>query len=81
MRIDTVGDIRMPPLARETIDRKGVQLLGEWINSLPGTAGTRAAGISPRAELFACGRDFIEVERTRRGNPLHLGRHRARNDR
>lgn len=36
MRVDTDGDIRMPPLARETIDQKGVALLGEWINSLPG---------------------------------------------
>jgi len=36
MRVDTDGDIRMPPLARETIDQKGVALLGQWINSLPG---------------------------------------------
>jgi uncharacterized repeat protein (TIGR03806 family) len=36
MRVSTNGDIRMPPLARETIDDKGVALLGEWINSLPG---------------------------------------------
>jgi uncharacterized repeat protein (TIGR03806 family) len=36
MRIDTNGDIRMPPLARETIDTQGVNLLGEWIRSLPG---------------------------------------------
>lgn len=38
MRVSTNGDIRMPPLARETIDRGGVTLLGEWINSLPGRA-------------------------------------------
>jgi uncharacterized repeat protein (TIGR03806 family) len=36
MRVSTNGDIRMPPLARETVDDKGVALLGEWINSLPG---------------------------------------------
>jgi len=36
MRVSTIGDIRMPPLARETIDDRGVALLGEWINSLPG---------------------------------------------
>jgi uncharacterized repeat protein (TIGR03806 family) len=36
MRVNTNGDIRMPPLARETIDQKGVALLGEWIKSLPG---------------------------------------------
>jgi uncharacterized repeat protein (TIGR03806 family) len=38
MRVSTNGDIRMPPLARETIDDKGVALLGAWINSLPGRA-------------------------------------------
>jgi uncharacterized repeat protein (TIGR03806 family) len=36
MRVNTGGDIRMPPLARETIDQKGVALLGQWITSLPG---------------------------------------------
>jgi uncharacterized repeat protein (TIGR03806 family) len=36
MRVNTDGDIRMPPLARETIDRQGVALLGQWIDSLPG---------------------------------------------
>jgi mono/diheme cytochrome c family protein len=36
MRVNTDGDIRMPPLARETIDQKGVALLSQWINSLPG---------------------------------------------
>ena len=38
MRVNTDGDIRMPPLARETIDQKGVALLSEWIQSLPGRA-------------------------------------------
>src|SRR3984885_11401567 len=36
MRVNTDGDIRMPPLARETIDQKGVALLSQWILSLPG---------------------------------------------
>ena len=36
MRVNTVGDIRMPPLARETIDTRGVALLRQWIESLPG---------------------------------------------
>jgi uncharacterized repeat protein (TIGR03806 family) len=38
MRVNTDGDIRMPPLARETIDQKGVALLRQWITSLPGRA-------------------------------------------
>ena len=47
MRVDTTGDIRMPPLARETIDQKGVKLLGEWINSLPGPEVLAPPNISP----------------------------------
>ena len=38
MRMNTDGDIRMPPLARETIDQNGVALLRQWITSLPGRA-------------------------------------------
>jgi uncharacterized repeat protein (TIGR03806 family) len=53
MRIDTVGDIRMPPLARETIDQKGVQLLGEWIDSMPGPAVLAPPSISPQGGTYA----------------------------
>jgi mono/diheme cytochrome c family protein len=53
MRIDTVGDIKMPPLARETIDQKGVRLLGEWINSMPGKAVLAPPTISPQGGSFA----------------------------
>jgi uncharacterized repeat protein (TIGR03806 family) len=53
MRIDTVGDIRMPPLARETIDQKGVQLLGEWINSMPGTPVLAPPSIFPQGGTYA----------------------------
>jgi len=53
MRVDTVGDIRMPPLARETIDQKGVQLLGEWINSMPGPTVLAPPGISPQGGKYA----------------------------
>ncbi len=53
MRIDTNGDIRMPPLARETIDQKGVQLLAEWINSMPGPAVLAPPGISPQGGRYA----------------------------
>jgi len=35
-RTDTVDDARMPPIARHTIDRKGVDLLRAWIESMPG---------------------------------------------
>jgi uncharacterized repeat protein (TIGR03806 family) len=53
MRVDTVGEIKMPPLARETIDSKGVQLLGEWINSLPGKPVLPPPEISPAGGTFA----------------------------
>jgi mono/diheme cytochrome c family protein len=52
MRVATVGDIRMPPLARETIDEKGVQLLGEWINSLPGRTVLPPPSIAPQGGTF-----------------------------
>jgi hypothetical protein len=52
MRVDTVGDIRMPPLARETIDQKGVQLLRDWINSMPGPQVLAPPAISPQGGTF-----------------------------
>jgi uncharacterized repeat protein (TIGR03806 family) len=53
MRVNTVDDIKMPPLARETIDQKGVQLLREWITSLPGRAVLPPPAMSPRGGTFA----------------------------
>jgi mono/diheme cytochrome c family protein len=47
MRIDTMGDIRMPPLARETIDTQGVALLRQWITSLPGKPVVPPPQIAP----------------------------------
>ena len=47
MRVNTVGEIRMPPLARETIDAKGVALLRQWIGSLPGKAVVPPPQIMP----------------------------------
>ena len=53
MRANTLGDIRMPPLARETIDQKGMQLLKEWINSMPGPPVLPPPVISPPGGTFA----------------------------
>ena len=36
LRISTNGNVRMPPLARETIDERGVSLMRAWIESMPG---------------------------------------------
>jgi uncharacterized repeat protein (TIGR03806 family) len=53
MRANTVGDIKMPPLARETIDQRGMQLLKEWINSMPGRPVLPPPVISPPGGKFA----------------------------
>jgi mono/diheme cytochrome c family protein len=52
MRADTDGDIRMPPLARETIDAKGMQLLRDWIESLPGKDVLVPPTITPDGGTF-----------------------------
>jgi len=36
LRSETLEPIKMPPLAHEIIDQKGVRLLKDWIESLPG---------------------------------------------
>ncbi len=53
MRVNTIGDIKMPPLARETIDQKGVHLLNEWINGMPGRPVLAPPVISPPGGTFA----------------------------
>jgi uncharacterized repeat protein (TIGR03806 family) len=53
LRVNTVGDIRMPPLARETIDTSGVDLLREWITSLPGKQVVAPPQISPAGGTFS----------------------------
>jgi uncharacterized repeat protein (TIGR03806 family) len=53
MRVNTVDDIKMPPIARQTIDEKGVQLLREWILSLPGRPVLDPPAISPPGGTFA----------------------------
>ena len=52
-RVSTNSDIRMPPLARETIDQKGVNLLNAWILSLPGRAVVPPPMVTPAGGVFA----------------------------
>jgi uncharacterized repeat protein (TIGR03806 family) len=52
MRVDTVGDIRMPPIDRETIDEHGVALLKEWIDSMPGRTVLAPPSIEPAGGTF-----------------------------
>jgi uncharacterized repeat protein (TIGR03806 family) len=53
MRVNTTGDIKMPPVARETIDTKGVTLLQDWITSLPGRAVLEPPSMSPQGGTFS----------------------------
>jgi uncharacterized repeat protein (TIGR03806 family) len=52
MRVDTVGDIHMPPLDRMTIDERGVELLRQWIDSLPGQPVLAPPQILPAGGTF-----------------------------
>jgi len=52
MRVNTVDDIKMPPIARETIDRKGVALLRDWITSLPGRDVLDPPAMSPQGGSY-----------------------------
>jgi uncharacterized repeat protein (TIGR03806 family) len=53
MRVNTVDDIKMPPIARETIDQKGANLLQDWITSLPGRTVLAPPAMSPKGGAFA----------------------------
>jgi uncharacterized repeat protein (TIGR03806 family) len=53
MRVNTVDDIKMPPIGRETIDRKGVELLRDWITSLPGRSVLDPPAMSPAGGTFS----------------------------
>jgi uncharacterized repeat protein (TIGR03806 family) len=52
MRVNTVDDIKMPPIARETIDHTGVNLLRDWITSLPGRRVLDPPVMSPEGGTF-----------------------------
>jgi hypothetical protein len=48
-----VDDIKMPPIARETIDQAGVKLLQDWITSLPGRPVLDPPTMSPQGGTFS----------------------------
>ena len=63
MRTNTVDDIKMPPIARETIDQQGVKLLQEWITGLPGRSVLDPPAVSPAGGTFG---GPVEVSLTER---------------
>jgi uncharacterized repeat protein (TIGR03806 family) len=52
MRADTNDPIRMPPVARMTIDTAGMDLLRQWIDSMPGPPVLPPPVISPAGAQF-----------------------------
>jgi uncharacterized repeat protein (TIGR03806 family) len=59
MRTDTTEAFKMPPLARETIDENGTELLRQWINSLPGRPVLAPPQISPAGGNFTHAVDVV----------------------
>jgi hypothetical protein len=52
-RMNTVtATIKMPPLARNTIDSNAVQVMAQWINSMPGTPALAPPTLTPDEGLF-----------------------------
>ena len=52
MRVDTTNAYKMPPLARNSVDELGVNLLRDWIKSLPGPPVLPPPEISPQGGHF-----------------------------
>ncbi len=53
LRANTLEAMKMPPLAHETLDQRGMMLLREWIESLPGPPVLAPPTFSPGAGKYA----------------------------
>jgi hypothetical protein len=51
-RMNTSDELKMPPLARNLVDTNAVQVMGDWINSLPGTPALAPPIITPNGGAF-----------------------------
>ena len=51
-RVNTLEQTKMPPLAHEVIDTAGVELLSQWINSLPGSPVLQPPTLEPAGGEF-----------------------------
>ncbi len=70
MRIDTTGEIKMPPLARETIDEQGVALLRSWILSMPGREVLAPPIITPAGGNYT-GPVEVSLQEAEPGTEIH----------
>jgi uncharacterized repeat protein (TIGR03806 family) len=52
MRVNTLEPLKMPPLAHETLDRDAVEMLREWIRSLPGPPTLDPPAMEPKGGEF-----------------------------
>lgn len=62
-RASRVGPLQMPPIAKNMVDTNAVQLIADWINSLPtgpGVALARTNGNVPAYGPFAVNVEFTE---------------------
>jgi len=59
MRANTTEAFKMPPLARNTIDGRGMNLLRQWIESLPGPPVLPPPEITPHGGNFTNSVDVI----------------------
>ena len=55
LRVNSLEPTKMPPLAHEIIDQRAVELLANWIHSLPGPPVLPPPAISPQAGQFKPG--------------------------
>jgi uncharacterized repeat protein (TIGR03806 family) len=70
-RMNTVNpSVQMPPLARNLIDTNAVQVMGDWINSLPGTPALAPPTVSPAGGTFA-GSVTVTLQQTNAGGTIY----------
>lgn len=70
-RMDTTGDLKMPPLARNLVDTNAVQVMGDWINSLNGTPALAPPIISPNGGSFLASTS-VSLQSTNAGTSIYF---------
>jgi uncharacterized repeat protein (TIGR03806 family) len=53
VRMRTLEGFKMPPLAHQVLDRKGIELVEQWVQSLPGKPVAAPPSISPTGGNYA----------------------------